>query len=178
MLFRSQGKGRWVCAPGTCWVKYTRRWAGDGARGAPRAIWQSLPAPFRRCPSAGEEQPVSGGRGRAAWTTPPGGHCLPALPGSGPAVRRRPSVRPEVGELRRVRPTPAARASFVLHSPPRSLPSSVALLPRGRDSRLVWEELSGISTAGGRHPHSLALSALTPSRDLGGLGRPRATLVR
>lgn len=67
--------------PGTGPVKCTRRGAGDGARAVPRAVWQRLPAPSRRCPSAGEEQPVSGGRGRAAWTAPPVGHCLPALPG-------------------------------------------------------------------------------------------------
>lgn len=59
---------------------------------------------------------MSGGRGRAAWTAPPGGHCLPALPDSGRAARRPPSVRPVVGEPRGVCPTPAARASLVLHS--------------------------------------------------------------
>lgn len=93
---------------------------------------------------------MSGGRGRAAWTAPPGGHCLPALPGSGRAARRQPSVRPVVGERRRGHPTRAALASLLLYSRPGSLPSSQALLAHGRDSRVCWKELSGISTAGGR----------------------------
>lgn len=71
---------------------------------------------------------MSGGRGRAAWTAPPGGHCLPALPGSGRAARRPPSVRPVVGERRGACPTPAARASLVLHSRAGPLQPSEALL--------------------------------------------------
>lgn len=155
---------------------------GRGALGLPRRAgpgWQPLGAPSRRCPSVGEEQPVSGGRGRAAWTAPPGGHCLPALPGSGRAARRPPSVRPAVGERRGVCPAPAPRlprASLGLcPGPARPAPPSRGAPRRGPQSRRRWKEPSGISTAGGRQPHSLALSTLTPPRDLGGPG-PSARL--
>lgn len=79
---------------------------------------------------------MSGGRGRTAWTAPPGGHCLPALRGLGRAVRRPRSVRPAVGERHHGRPTPPARASLVLRSRPdrllssRRLPAWPGLPPR------------------------------------------------
>lgn len=118
---------------------------------------------------------MSGGRGRAAWAAPPGGHCLPELPGSGRAASRLPSVVPRWT-------SGAASAPYLLPASPwffTLVPACcpLILLPRGRVSRLGWEELSGISTVGGRHPHSFALSTLTPPRDLGGLDRPRGTLV-
>lgn len=74
---------------------------------------------------------MSGGRGRAAWTAPPGGHCLPALPGSGRAARRQPSVRPVVGKRRRGRPTPAAlsaRLAALFPGAPRAWPGLPRLL--------------------------------------------------
>lgn len=101
---------------------------------------------------------MSGGRGRTARTAPPGGHCLPALPGLGRAVR------PAVGERHHGRPTPP-RASCP-RAPRSPLSARLAALfpaplPRGRGSRLGWRDLRGISTAGGRAAPSRALSTLT-----------------
>lgn len=69
---------------------------------------------------------MSGGRGRAADHS--GRLGIVSRPSQGRVARRPPSVRPAVGELRRVRPAPAARASLVLRTPPGSLLPCEALL--------------------------------------------------
>lgn len=92
---------------------------------------------------------MPGGRGRTAWTAPPGGHCLHALPGSGRATPRLLSARPSFSTR------PRLAALF-----PGAPPAWSGLPPQ-------LEGTQGL-TGGWAGGTVLALSTLTPPRDLGG----------